>query len=477
MIHEYTLPQLEVAVKRDLIKLDYPQPEWVLSRPGILDVLIIGGGQGGLSIAFGLMLEKVRNILVLDENPPGQEGPWRTFARMKTLRSPKHLTGPDLGIANLTFQAWYEAKYGLEAFEQLDLASKEDWADYLEWFRRILEIPIRNDAKAGVIEWNAGKQAFVVPTMTPEGIEILWARKVVLATGIDGCGRWEVPNFIKKSVSEQLFAHTHDVIDFSRLYGKRIGVLGAGASAFDNAIVALEAGANEVRLFCRRQQLPNINPFRWGLFAGYLNHHSDMPDEDRWRFLLYQTRQGMPPPPATLHYALNLPGFSLHTGSSWDAIQQVEDIIQVTTSQGVFEFDYLIIGTGTITNLSFRPELAQLEPFIARWQDRYTPSQAECHADLAQSPYLGSNFELTERTPGITPYLNAVFNFTYGAMLSHGTSGSAIHGLKYSVPKIVSGITRQLFLEDRETYYQSMLAFDVTEFEQPATEARALSQL
>lgn len=81
MIHHYTLSQLEAAVQRDLVRLEYPQPEWVLSRPGILDVLIIGGGQGGLSIAFGLMLEKVRNILVVDENAPGQEGPWRTFAR------------------------------------------------------------------------------------------------------------------------------------------------------------------------------------------------------------------------------------------------------------------------------------------------------------------------------------------------------------------------------------------------------------
>lgn len=113
--------------------------------------MIIGGGQGGLSIAFGLLREKVRHILVIDENPPGQEGPWRTFARMRTLRSPKHLTGPDLGIPNLSFQAWYEAQFGSKAFEALHLAPKGIWADYLDWYRRVLNIPVQNNTRAGAI--------------------------------------------------------------------------------------------------------------------------------------------------------------------------------------------------------------------------------------------------------------------------------------------------------------------------------------
>ena len=39
------------------------------------------------------------------------------YARMDTLRSPKTLTGPALGVPSLTFRAWYEAKYGLDAWE------------------------------------------------------------------------------------------------------------------------------------------------------------------------------------------------------------------------------------------------------------------------------------------------------------------------------------------------------------------------
>jgi hypothetical protein len=35
----------------------------------------------------------VTNVLVLDENPAGLEGPWVTYARMVTLRTNKALTG------------------------------------------------------------------------------------------------------------------------------------------------------------------------------------------------------------------------------------------------------------------------------------------------------------------------------------------------------------------------------------------------
>ena len=44
------------------------------------------------------------------------------------------------------------------------------------------------------------------------------------------------------------YAHSADDIDFRRLAGKRMGVLGVGASAFDNAATALEAGAARVDL-------------------------------------------------------------------------------------------------------------------------------------------------------------------------------------------------------------------------------------
>ena len=53
----------------------------LLSNGALLfDVLIIGAGQGGIATAFLLQREHVGGVLVVDENPIGQEGPWRTFA-------------------------------------------------------------------------------------------------------------------------------------------------------------------------------------------------------------------------------------------------------------------------------------------------------------------------------------------------------------------------------------------------------------
>jgi cation diffusion facilitator CzcD-associated flavoprotein CzcO len=60
-----------------------------------------------------------------------------------------------------------------------------------------------------------------------------------------------------------LYAHTSEAIDFEALKGKRIGILGGGASAFDNANWALEQGVGEVHVFMRRKQMPRINPIRF----------------------------------------------------------------------------------------------------------------------------------------------------------------------------------------------------------------------
>ena len=104
------------------------------------------------------------------------------------------------------------------------------------------------------------------------------ARKVVLATGQEGVGGWWMPEFVA-GLPAPLRAHASEEIDFAALRGKGVAVLGAGASAFDNAATALEAGAAEVHLFCRRAEPMIIQPYRWLTFAGFLRHMHEMPDE------------------------------------------------------------------------------------------------------------------------------------------------------------------------------------------------------
>ena len=463
------LPALEAQIQADLALMEYPKRDWVRPRflldgSAALDVLIIGGGQGGLAIAFGLMREKVHNLLVLDANPAMQEGPWRTFARMITLRTPKHLTGPDLGFPNLTIRAWYEAQHGEGAWETLGLLPKETWADYLHWYRNTLGIPVENGARAGALVWDAGSQCFAVPVTLADGTtRTVYARKVVLATGIEGAGQWQNPPCVA-ALPPHLYAHTHAPIDFAALHSKRVGILGAGACAFDNAAVALESGAAEVHQFFRRSEMVRVNPYRWMEFVGFLKHHADLPDAQKWRFIRRITQIGQLPPANTYARATRFSNHTLHPSSPWLSAEAVGGGVRVTTPTGAFDLDYLIVGTGFRTDLSVRPELANLHSQIALWRDRFTPPDGECHADLLNHPYLGPHFETLERTPGEAPYLGSLFNFTFGALLSLGLSGASISGMKYSVPRLVSGITRQFYLEDADAYFAELEAYDVTDF-------------
>lgn len=114
------LADLTAQVRDDLARIAHPWMPWPEPRtePGgepALDVLIVGPGQSGVAIAFGLLRAQVSNILVVDRAAPGQEGPWLTYARMHTLRSPKDYTGPDLDLPNLGYQAWHETRYGKAA--------------------------------------------------------------------------------------------------------------------------------------------------------------------------------------------------------------------------------------------------------------------------------------------------------------------------------------------------------------------------
>src|SRR5207342_2413029 len=144
-----SVPRLSDRVRRELTYLSYPSREWTIPRhrdgARALDVLIVGGGQGGLATAFGLKLERISKIRIVDRNPRGLEGPWRRFARMKALRTAKEVSGIDLGIPSLTPRAWYEARFGRRAWERIQKFTPEVWRDYLDWYRDVLELPVEND--------------------------------------------------------------------------------------------------------------------------------------------------------------------------------------------------------------------------------------------------------------------------------------------------------------------------------------------
>lgn len=463
-----SVTQLSDRVRRELTYLSYPPREWTMprSRDGVpvLDVLIVGGGQSGLGTAFGLKLERITNIRIVDRSPRGREGPWRRFARMRQLRTPKEVTGIDFGIPSLTARAWYESKFGRRAWERIDTLPQEIWRAYLDWYRDVLDLAVENEVELTSIE-PAG-DLLLAHLRHSDRIERVRARKIVLATGFDGSGRWRAPASLVANLPAERYARSADDIDFHRLAGKRVGVLGAGTAAFDNAAVALEAGASRVDLCFRRAELPRVNPLIWMNFAGLLGHFGELSDLERWRFMRHILEElPVPPTQDALWRCRSFENFAWHGDSAWQSVREEGGVAKVETKARNFEFDFIIFGTGVETDLSVRPELAPIVDHIALWRDRFTPPPGEESDLLARHPYLGGAFEFTEREPGTAPFLGRLHNFTFGAMPSLGLTGSAIPGTKYGVRRLVNGLARDLFLENSSAYYQDLLSYAVPELE------------
>jgi hypothetical protein len=463
-----SLETLNRQVKKDLASLSVGGPEWVrpIRHPDghVYDAVIIGGGQCGLGIAFGLIRERVTNLLIIDENKAGHEGPWVTYARMVTLRTPKQLTPIDFGIPSLTFRAWWEAQSGPESWEAIDKIPRGDWMNYLRWYRRILGLPVRNSTRLNLIEPGADgiHHLHVMENGTTE--QILLARKVILATGIQGGGEWYVPPMIREKLPKRLYAHTSEKIDFDRLRGRKIAILGGGASAFDNAYYALKEGAAEVHVFARRKHLPRVNPIRQMEPSGLIAHFHTLTDAEKYAVMAHFFAFNQPPTNDTFRRASSRPGFHLHLGSPWLNVVASDAIAAVTTPQGKFNFDFLIISTGLRTDPALRPELRLVEKHIARWGDRYKAPEGIANSVLDAHPYMSSGFALLSRDEPGKKLLHGLFAFNYSALISCGLSASALSGMKYSLPAISSAVADELFQDDHEYYLKNFFAYDEPEF-------------
>ncbi|MBM3560504.1 MAG: NAD(P)/FAD-dependent oxidoreductase [Alphaproteobacteria bacterium] len=463
------LAALTARVRADLDLVNWRRrPGWVVPRRPeggvpLLDVVVIGAGHAGLTAAFGLIRAQIDNILVVDRNPAGRAGPWSTFARMRTLRTLKENTGPDLGIPSLTPRAWFEAMYGAEAFARMERMPKDDYQAYLDWFRTVLDLPVRHGTEVTAIEpddADGGETLIRLRTRGPGATEqTLLAREVVLATGIEGNGDWSVPAMVRDGVPRDRWVHSGEVYDAGRFAGRRVAVLGGGTSAFDHAGAALEAGAAAVDQYVRRRSLPRVNAWRWADGTHILGHYAAFTDLEKWRAVRHIFAVHQPPPQETWERCAVHANWRLHLGASWRAGRLAGDDIEIETVSGERRrHDALIVAVGNSIDLGARPELAAIARDAALWRDRFVPPPGEESDYLSAHPYLADDYAFTERTPGTAPWLAHVRNFTFGTMVSLGSSGSSLNALRVSVPRLVEAVGRSLFRADRTAHYRTVFA-------------------
>ena len=452
------LDWLERQVRRELkIFHDYYQP-WVppaADKDGkpVTDVLIVGGGLYGMGLAWGLIRSKITNIMVLDQAQEGLEGIWLTSARMKTLRTAKELTGLEFGIPSVSVHAYWEAKFGCAAWAELDRVPRLEWFRYLEWFRDVLDIPVRNNTKVVSID---GDGDLVRVTIRQGGkAETLFTRRLVLATGLLGSGGANVPTAIVKNLPADRWAHSSDEIDFARLRGADVGVLGAGASAFDSAITSIENSAASAWLFCRRPEIPWLSAKRGLENAGFMRHFASFPDSYRWQFIKTIVETSIPPPRHTVERALNHPNFHLCLSSSWVSSHMDANKVVVATPSGDHHFDFIIFGTGFDMDIAQRPEMSALAPYMLLWRDRFTPPEGEENEMLLDQPYLGDACEFQERMPGSCPVLSRVSVLGAAATLSTGPLFGGLNGLKFLLERMVEQTCRALILETLDTFHDN----------------------
>lgn len=458
-----SLEDLNQLVARDLEYLTIPANEWVPVKQAqgqtLLDVAVIGGGMAGLSAAASLKHLGIRTV-IFDARPKGFEGPWATTARMETLRSPKSLTGPALGIPSLTFRAWFTAQFGEEKWEELDKIPRLQWMDYLRWFRDVLNVEVRNGHRITLIKPQADYT--VLEMETAEGSRTIRARHVVLATGRDGLGGPYVPEIIS-SLPRHFWAHSSDEYDYNSLKGKNIAVIGAGASAMDSAGTALEAGAARVDLLIRRKDIPRINRGKGMGNPGAVYGMQNLDGRTKLAIYSYVGAEQVPPPRASVLRVSRHKNAFFQLGASLEKITVEGDKIEITTPQGRRQFDFVIASTGFQIDWRQKAFLAEIASKARTWEERLAPLSGNEDRSLTEAPDLGPAFEFLPKAGVEAEGLSRIHCFCYPAMMSHGGVSGDIPSISEGAQRLSQGIAATLYQEDIEQHFANAKSYDEPE--------------
>ena len=449
------LERLEASLARDFERLNHPPPAWVPSHTGpdgrrMVDVAIVGAGMCGLAAAFALRRLGVSNLRQIDRRPEGREGPWLTYARMNTLRSPKHLTGPVLGLAGLTFRAWWEAQGN--DWEALGRIPRGVWMHYLAWYRGVTGARVENEVEVAALE--PGREGVRVRLTAPVGVETIHARHVVLASGREGQASPRVPEPLAPFLGN-LVRHSSEDIDFAALAGRRVAVVGLAATAFDNAAAALEAGAFEVVLIGRASALPRINKMKQTVYPGFTHGFPELPDREKLRWLDHVAQNRIAPPRDSVLRISSHPRLRLTLGAEITGAMRDDAALMLETTKGEVVADRVILGTGFAFDLGAPRETAALAPEILRWRDRVPDAAGE----WGECPYLAPDFAFLPRTGSRVEGLGRLHCFTHAAQLSLGNLANDIPVVSEGAERLAKAIAASLFVEDRDHHWGNLQGY------------------
>jgi cation diffusion facilitator CzcD-associated flavoprotein CzcO len=444
----------------DTLRLVGPAPDnWVPDRAGVdHNVLIVGAGQTGAAFAFALRRAGIGRVSVIDAaQDESKAGVWLTRARMNKLRTPKSLVGPETSFPGLSFQAWYEARFGGESYAAIDRIPRTRWAEYLKWYRDFLGIAIRYGTRLTRIEPADG--LFRVHLEVSDGVKVQrvieTTRKVILANGVAGNGGPYVPDVLKH-LPQAFHAHTSGDIDFARC---------AGNPWLCSVVLHLHLMRRrqhskrvQVRCICscgvpRCRRYPSRGP---ALYPGAYDNYYQLPDAIRWGQARRFRRSGSTPPADAVERVTNFANFYLHLGAQWSEARIANDAIEAHVADERLTFDFAIAGTGYFIDPAARPELADFARHIRLWRDQYVPPSDDADDYLGAHPYLGAALEYLERTGGDAPYLRDIHVYNPAGFVSFGLPVGDVPSMRRDIPAVVQRIGRDLFLADLDAHVARM---------------------
>ena len=423
---------------------------WVRPRRGAdHNVIIVGGGQSGLAIAYGLKRKGVGDVQVIDQAEPGAAGIWRNIARMHQLRTPKTMAGPEQENSMLGYRAWHETLNGAASFDALDRIPRLAWADYLDWYAQVTDTAVSYRTRLIEVEPQGDMLRLHLEREGVRSEET--TRKLVFANGYAGAGGANLPGFVR-ALPEDFWSHTSHRIDFSSMQGQTVAIIGAGSSAFDAAAVALESGAAEVHMFNRRPYVDYPGGSR-APDAGDRGHANvlgmsyELPDVIRWRNFVARDRRVASVPPDSLQRAVRHDNFRLHLEASLEDVEVSRGQVSARARGQAFRFDHMVAGTGYRIDLSAQAELGGIHDTIARWGDRYDPERSWSNDGAALYPYLGAGFEFLPRGNRGAEYLRNIHCFNLAGQLSYGIPVGDIPSTR-DHPRLVEAIARDLYTDN-----------------------------
>jgi len=454
----HSLNDLEQQLHYHLSLLRLPEANWPPARmhkgQPIYDVIIVGAGMSGACAAAALKLRGIHNIALFDVAEPHQEGPWATFARMETLRSPKELTGPALGIPMLTFQAWYTAQHGTAAWQELDRIPRLVWHDYLQWYKEILQLPAINQQQLLDID-SVSSDELTTPIaqlhfqdQRTQEKYTHYARHVILALGMGGFGGPNIPAWAQQLPKESWY-HSSEIIDPHSFRGQRLVVVGGGDSALDAAATALEHGAQHVDLCIRGSGYTHINYSKALGHAGHRAGYASLTAAQKSALLGFLAQHATPPSRGTVARVIAIeeqrPGtLNIHFNYEIEHAEYLEGQLTLNAAdqEGIVA-DALVLATGYRTDPRLRPELQSIIPHLQFYEADAIAVHVPHEGGVI--PELNQDFSFQARPDSHYPLATQIHCFMHAAILSVGRICGDIPGISQGATQMAQGIAAKIY--------------------------------